>query len=139
MNYLIYMSTSAKMFDTNDLTEILLNNRKNYTRKGITGMMLYSNGTILQALEGEAEDLEEVFAHLQCDDQHKGIIKLKSGKANTRAFTDWTMGVKASYNDTITKICGFINPLKYDFLDSYNEKHPAVSFLRSFAQYNLQY
>ncbi|WP_365297311.1 BLUF domain-containing protein [uncultured Mucilaginibacter sp.] len=139
MNYLIYVSTAARPLNNSDLGQILLESRKKYNMKGITGMMLYSNGTIFQALEGEAEQLEQLFEGIQHDDRQKGVIKLKSGKEASRMFSDWSMGVKASYNDFITKISGFVDPLRYDFLESYNPDHPAVKLLRSFAEYNLQY
>jgi len=139
MNYLIYVSTSAKLLNNNELSELLEESRENYNNKGITGMMLYSNGTIFQALEGEEEQLDQVFCSLQNDDLHKGVIKLKEGKERTRTFSDWSMGFKASYTDMITRAKGYVDPLRYDFLDMYTDNHPTVNLLKSFVQYNLQY
>ncbi len=139
MNYLIYVSTSAKLLNNDDLGQILLERRKNYNSRGITGMMLYSNGTIFQALEGEAENLDELFEQMHHDDTQKSIVKLKAGKAKSRTFTDWKMGFKVSCTDMMTEVAGFVDPLKHDFLDVYNHQHPAVNLLKSFALYNLQY
>jgi hypothetical protein len=139
MNYLIYVSTSSKLLNNDDLGQILLEGRKNFNKRGITGMMLYSNGTIFQALEGEAEELEELFEGLQHDDMQKGVIKLKAGRSMSRTFNDWSMGFKASCTDMITKVSGFVDPLQHDFLDNYSLQHPAINLLKSFAQYNLQY
>jgi hypothetical protein len=139
MNYLIYVSTSSKLLSTDELNTLLLEGRENFNNRGITGMMLYSNGTILQALEGEAEELEQLFEGIQQDYSQKGIIKLKEGRSMSRTFSDWSMGFKASCTDMVTKVSGFVDPLKHDFLDNYSLQHPAVNLLKSFAQYNLQY
>ena len=139
MNYLIYMSTSSKLLDSNELGQMLVESRNTYNKKGITGMMLYSNGSILQALEGEPEELEQMFKSIQADDKQKGVIKLKAGEESRRTFSDWSMGFKASCNDVVSRISGFVDPLRFDFLNSYNNGHPAVNLLRSFAQYNLRY
>ncbi|MBW4889160.1 BLUF domain-containing protein [Mucilaginibacter sp. HMF5004] len=139
MNYLIYVSTSSRLLNTDDLGQILLEGRKNFNNRGITGMMLYSNGTIFQALEGEAEELDQLFEGIRHDDSQKSIIKLKTGSSVSRTFSDWSVGFKASCTDMVTHVTGFVDPLKHDFLDAYNHQHPAINLLKSFAQYNLQY
>jgi hypothetical protein len=139
MNYLIYVSTSSRLLNSDDLGQILLEGRKNFTNRGITGMMLYSNGTIFQALEGEEEVLDDLFDGMQYDGIQKSLIKLKTGKESNRTFSDWSVGFKASCTDMVTRVTGFIDPLKHDFLADYNNQHPAVNLLKSFAQYNLQY
>jgi len=139
MNYIIYVSTSSKLLNSDELSQLLVSSRTKYNSKGITGMMLYSNGTIFQALEGEEEQLDQVFDSLQHDDLQKGVIKLKSGEERFRTFSDWSMGFKASCTDIITRAKGFVDPLRYDFLATYSDQNPAVNLLRSFAEYNLQY
>ena len=126
------------MLSTEDLKQLLVNIKYKYAKNGITGMMLYSKGTFFQALEGEEEQLEEVFENLLCDDIQKGVIKLKSGREDTRTFTDWSMGFKPT-SEEVTHINGFVDPLRYDFLTGHDEQHPAVNLLKAFAQHNLQY
>jgi len=138
MNYLIYVSTSSRMLTVDDLKKLLVDIRYKYINSGITGMMLYSKGTFFQALEGEEEQLEKVFENLQSDDIQKGVIKLKSGKEEQRTFFDWSMGFKPSSGD-FSKISGFVDPLRYDFLTEHDQQHPAVNLLKAFAQHNLQY
>ena len=138
MNYLIYVSSSSRMLTADDLKKMLVDIRYKYINSGITGMMLYSEGTFFQALEGEEEDLEKVFENLQMDNMQKGVIRLKSGTEDRRTFVDWSMGFKPNPDDS-SNINGFVNPLRYDFLTGHDQKHPAVSLLKSFAQHNLQY
>jgi hypothetical protein len=126
------------MLNTDDLKQLLVDIRYQYTRSGITGMMLYSKGTFFQALEGEEEQLKKAFERLKTDDIQKGVIKLKSGSEDRRTFSNWSMGFKPAAED-VSQLNGFVNPLRGDFLTDYNQHHPVVSLLRSFAQYNLQY
>jgi hypothetical protein len=74
------------MLNTDDLKQLLVDIRYQYTRSGITGMMLYSKGTFFQALEGEEEQLKKAFERLKTDDIQKGVIKLKSGSEDRRTF-----------------------------------------------------
>jgi len=138
MNYLIYVSSASRMLTANDLKKLLVDIRYKYINNGITGMMLYSEGTFFQALEGEEEQLERVFESLQSDDIQKGVIKLKSGTEDKRTFFDWSMGFKSSYED-LSRVNGFVDPLRYDFLTEHDQQHPAVNLLKAFAQHNLQY
>jgi len=94
MNYLVYVSTSSKLLTGHDLKQLLVEIRHNHNKNGITGMMLYGNGTFLQALEGEEFQLEKMFENLKSDEIQRGIIKLKSGRGTRRAFTDWSMGFR---------------------------------------------
>ncbi len=138
MNYLIYLSTSSRALSTDDLKQLLVNIRYQYTKSGITGMMLYSQGTFFQALEGEEQQLEKAFEDLKSDNIQKGLIKLKAGKEERRTFSNWYMGFKPTTDD-VCQLNGFVNPLRGDFLTDYNPQHPAISLLRTFAQHNLQY
>lgn len=126
------------MLTADELKKMLVDSRYKYISNGITGMMLYSKGTFFQALEGEEEQLERAFENVQLDDIQKGVIKLKSGIREQRTFFDWSMGFKPSSED-VSKINGFVDPLRYDFLTEHDQHHPAVNLLKAFAQHNLQY
>ena len=136
MNYLIYISTSVKLFDDIDLKEMLEQSRITNKDRGITGVLLYNKGTFIQVLEGEEEQINATFEKIKADPRHHNIIRMKSGKITERNFTDWWMGFTTSFSSNLNKLPGFINPAKKDFLHQYNSNHPAVSLLKSFAQVN---
>jgi len=139
MNYLIYVSSSARVLSGDDLKRLLVDIRCQYTQSNITGMMLYSDGTFFHSLEGEEDQLAKAFASLQTDTLQKGLIKLKSGSEDERIFHDWSMGFKPSLADHITDVAGFVDPFRWDFLTDHDQHHPAVNLLKNFVQYNLQY
>jgi hypothetical protein len=136
MNYLIYISTSVKLFSDQDLTELLEQCRVNNSKTGITGMLLYSKGTFFQVLEGEGEAVNVVFEKIRKDDRHKGIIKLKAGSLAHRNFPEWSMAFTTTIPNSLSTLPGFVDPAKEKFLYQYDNDHPAVNLLRSFAMDN---
>jgi hypothetical protein len=136
MNYLIYISTSVKLFDDNDLKEMLLQSRRKNEAVGITGVLLYNKGTFFQVLEGEEEQVNTTYEMIKNDPRHKNIIKMKSGTITERNFPDWSMGFTTTRPSRFSHLPGFVDPLKQDFLQNYNTNHPAVNLLRSFTSAN---
>jgi len=135
MNYLIYISTSVKLFSDYDLEEMLEQSRASNSNAGITGVLLYNKGTFFQVLEGEEEQVNNTFEKIKADPRHHNIIKMKSGTIAERNFPDWSMGFKAS-SQYLSHVPGYVDPAKKDFLYRYTSNHPAVNLLKSFATTN---
>ena len=55
MLQMIYTSAATKPISPKELQELLVISRRNNIRDGITGMLLFEDGTFLQVLEGEEE------------------------------------------------------------------------------------
>jgi len=136
MNYLIYVSTSLRLFSDYDLAEILEQSRTSNTNAGITGVLLYNKGTFFEVLEGEDEQVRSTFEKIKSDPCHHNIIKMKSGSIAERNFSDWSMGFTATTLYSMAKQPGFIDPAKKDFLYQYTSTHPAVNLLKCFALTN---
>ncbi len=66
--------------------------RKNRVR-GITGVMLCDAGAFIQILEGEAADVEALFARIQRDPRHAQITLLQRTQVKQRSFPHWPMGL----------------------------------------------
>ena len=135
MNYLIYISSAVKLMAEADLVAILNTSRDNNQSKNITGMLIYSDGTYIQVLEGEEQDVEEVYQKIIKDPRHKSIIKLADGQLTKRNFPDWTMGFIAVNQKELAELDGYINPANENFLATENP-HAAISVLKTFAQNN---
>lgn len=89
---LIYRSTAAAAFGSGDLERLLASAREANGRQGITGILLYSDGTFFQVLEGEAAAVDALFARIAKDPRHLGIVTIIREPIARRAFADWTMG-----------------------------------------------
>lgn len=118
-----------------DLVKILSDSRDNNKIKNITGMLIYGDGTFIQVLEGEEQDVEEVYNKLSADNRHKNLIVLAEGEINKRNFPDWTMGFIAINSNDLEELEGYINPANKKFLATDNP-HAAISVLKTFAQNN---
>ena len=91
MIQLIYISTAARRVSVDDLQAILLTSIQHNSKKNITGLLLYDQGTFCQALEGEADDVHALFSKILEDDRHTGIIKIFDDEIPMRDFSSWSM------------------------------------------------
>ena len=56
-----YISKETSPFSSIDLVKLLDHCHKNNPLRGITGMLIYGNGTFLQCVEGEPNDVEQLW------------------------------------------------------------------------------
>jgi len=90
--HLIYASAAAGAPTETELTELLRMARLNNGRVGLTGMLLYTEGSFFQVLEGEAAAVDAVFATIGADARHTRIVTIIRERIPTRSFGQWSMG-----------------------------------------------
>jgi hypothetical protein len=92
---IIYISTATALFSLADLDVLLEKARVRNHSAAVTGMMVYSQGEFLQALEGETATVLETFARIEKDPRHTGMVTLSRGHSSLgRMFETWSMGYK---------------------------------------------
>ncbi|RYG52849.1 MAG: BLUF domain-containing protein [Chitinophagaceae bacterium] len=92
MDYcIVYYSASRGLLSVDELNTILEQSRTNNYAAGITGMMLYSDGSIIQALEGPEEKVKALYEAICRDQRHGFITKVFSQAIEKRAFGYWAM------------------------------------------------
>lgn len=89
---LIYGSSEASPFDEDALLELLRRARANNSALGVTGMLLYAEGSFLQVLEGETAVVQGLFEKIARDPRHGGTRVLLKSLVEERTFGDWSMG-----------------------------------------------
>lgn len=90
---LAYVSHSRSSLDPAMLTDILSVSKRNNTRDGITGVMMYHDELFFQVLEGERSLVENCyFERIRHDPRHRCLSIAWSDFAERRSFTDWAMG-----------------------------------------------
>ncbi|RRB07858.1 BLUF domain-containing protein [Larkinella rosea] len=95
MDYcIVYLSSSKALLSNEELTAILHLSRKNNNERGITGILLYFNGSIIQALEGPKEKVKALYATICQDTRHLNVTPLYSKAIAKRSFGDWSMGYR---------------------------------------------
>jgi uncharacterized Fe-S cluster-containing MiaB family protein len=89
---IVYFSSSVKQFQEEDLTSILQQSRRNNSEVGVTGVMLYVRGSIIQVLEGDKETVESLYQRIEKDPRHHDVVRVFSRPIPQRLFADWNMG-----------------------------------------------
>ena len=90
---LVYISAAITEFDADDLQELLNRARQNNSRIGVTGLLLYVGGNILQILEGEEAIVQSLYNQISRDPRHRRLMKLFEGPINERQFGRWSMAL----------------------------------------------
>lgn len=139
--YLVYLSTATELFSDETLQSILESSRKNNTKKGITGLLLYHDGAILQVLEGEKAEVNQLYKLLELDYRHQGVIKIMEGNASTPYFKDWSMGFRRVSSKEWSEIEGYLPVSQSQFnradVQQDEGRDRMLAFLQSFYKSNF--
>ena len=92
MIQMAYISGAQKPFTPAQLDALLARARSNNLAAGITGVLLYLEGSFLQVLEGDDEIVEQTFDRISRDIRHGRVQKLFVREIDERDFGDWRMG-----------------------------------------------
>jgi hypothetical protein len=98
MDQIVYSSAAVDPFSEPQLTELLGRARKNNERLGVSGMLLYHDGSFLQVLEGDGSVLETLLATITGDKRHHRVVTLLKREIDERHFGDWRMGFASMKN-----------------------------------------
>lgn len=91
MHHIVYTSTANVFLNEEEMRRALCYWRTKNARLGITGVLLYSEGQIMQVLEGEAEAVHALYANIAADVRHRSVTKLADGPVLGRTFADWSI------------------------------------------------
>lgn len=144
MYYLVYSSIASNGLSEDDLRDILQTSQLQNADLNLTGMLLYCNGKFLQVLEGNKEDVHNLFYKISRDLRHRDLNVLLEGTIAERNFKNWSMGFKSLDVASAREISGFEDIDQFFALNkASNSSHPALIFLSLFYQKNhsdhLQY
>lgn len=131
MHQLVYVSSATHPFSKPELRALLEKSRANNHRLGVTGMLLYKDGNIMQVLEGERETLEPLFKTIGKDPRHKGVIELINQAIETRQFRDWSMGFRDLNDPDLASVPGYSDFLNRP-LSEVREPAQSLKLLRLF-------
>ena len=90
---LVYVSAAKQLFDPAGLNALLTDCQRKNTAAGITGLLMYADGNILQTLEGEPEAVGALFARISRDSRHHQVLELYRRTIDQRQFGRWSMAV----------------------------------------------
>ena len=94
MYRVMYMSRATRYICDEELEELLETSRRNNKQRNLTGLLIVKGRTFLQCLEGEKNDIEEIYNKILIDDRHTDIIDLIDEDTNKRLFPNWSMAYR---------------------------------------------
>jgi len=88
---LIYTSRATHEMNENELTELLVQSREKNGRLKITGLLVYGNQEFIQLLEGNKDDVFNLYSTIVKDARHTDVKLIWDAEIEKRNFTDWSM------------------------------------------------
>ena len=102
----IYASAEKREVGEFEMAAMLRQARRVNARLGITGVLVYAEGSFFQVLEGDACAVDGLFAKIAADPRHEKITQIIREPIHRRAFSDWTMGYSRMIREDIEAIHG---------------------------------
>lgn len=103
---IIYSSESTKPMEFDDLEEILEHARANNASKGITGALIYAEGSFLQILEGDRARVQDLMAKIRRDVRHETVTVLREGEIASAIFGHWKMAFVSATPEQVAQWAG---------------------------------
>ena len=104
---LIYGSAAVRPLTQPDLAELLRLARANNARLGITGMLVYHDGSFLRVLEGPQAAVQVLVEKISRDDRHSTLIVFSKGLNEARESGEWSIAFHAPTAEQVAAIGGF--------------------------------
>lgn len=95
---IIYTSQALEPFSKRDFLDMLHESRAYNSIDNISGVLMYGNGTFIQIIEGEQENVNDLFTRILRDSRHKEVKLILDSFVDSRYFSNWAMG-SADFDD----------------------------------------
>jgi blue light- and temperature-responsive anti-repressor len=104
--HLIYTSAATQYFESNTLLSLLEKARAKNASLGVTGMLLFENGSFFQILEGPESAVDGIYKTIAEDNRHDKVVTIIREPIAKRAFAEWTMGLGGANAQELDEIVG---------------------------------
>ena len=89
---LLYASRAAAHIDQDALLAILRQSKSHNPALGVTGVLCFSGGIFIQALEGGRSAVNRLYLKIATDPRHTDVELLSYEEISERRFAGWSMG-----------------------------------------------
>ncbi len=124
---LLYISAATHEFTEEELQELLALARVKNEEQGVSGMLLFHEGSFIQALEGGKEQVEAIYNRIGKDPRHAETQILFRGEVDHRDFDGWSMGFYRSNQSSAKNLEGFHQFLKSGFRNKDEEVNSSLA------------
>ena len=89
---LMYASRALPSVNQEELLAIVRKSKANNPAAGVTGVLCFSEGIFLQALEGGRSAVNKLYNRIASDPRHTDVELLCYEEVGERRFAGWSMG-----------------------------------------------
>ena len=86
-----YVSSAVYRFSEATLLDLVDQCQRNNERLGVTGILAYSDGNFMQAIEGADLVIHTLYERIQRDSRHRGVQIVHQQAIEAREFRGWSM------------------------------------------------
>ncbi|WP_210517394.1 BLUF domain-containing protein [Hymenobacter terricola] len=104
----LYRSRATRHFSAGQLQELLAQARPENARLAVSGMLLYSEGMFVQAIEGPEEAVRALYARIEQDPRHTRVETVSEGLMPARQFAEWSMDFGVVEGPEVERVLGAI-------------------------------
>ena len=98
-----YTSEMVRPMSDVELIDLLVGSRTRCAARGVTGLLLYRSGRVMQMLEGDADVVRDLYDRIRMDVRHTNVTNVWTSSASRRRFPTWTMGFEnLEQDDTVS-------------------------------------
>ncbi|GAB3710917.1 hypothetical protein GCM10027592_48020 [Spirosoma flavus] len=137
MDYCItYFSTAVETTTEADVIDIVDFSREKNARLGITGVLLYLNGQIVQVLEGQQSAVEALYNSIQIDPRHTNVRTVISHSISQRLFSQWYMGYETLTTQQYDEVRGLLPTSSQEIVSPDSQQSVILRMLQRFFELN---
>lgn len=124
---IVYLSTATKLMTDAEIEKLLISARNFNATQNVTGVLMYSDGTFIQYIEGTEDGLHKVYERIiSSSREHKNIIEIVNEPIAVRNFPDWLMEAAMIKKSELFKLQAI------DMHERFNDNSAVVQYLKSF-------
>lgn len=133
---LVYVSSATSLLSAAQLLALLQTSRRNNSRDGVSGLLLYKDGNFMQAIEGEEDTIHRLHDKICRDTRHRGLLTLLEKPIVERQFPAWSMGFQDLAEPALRETPGYSEflDLSLDGNEISAEPSRALKLLDTFRQ-----
>ncbi|MGE0775134.1 MAG: BLUF domain-containing protein [Sphingomonadaceae bacterium] len=129
MLQIVYISSAAPGFESQNIDQILASARKNNSANHITGLLFHDGVRFLQALEGEDALVWQTYSRILEDPRHRAVVQLSQRQIDKREFGSWAMAAQKVGGGNSEELIAEVDRLVADLPDP-NIREQFRSFAR---------
>ena len=120
MYRLIYKSRANQLIDWEFVKTLIGKSESKNQQVGITGVLLATRTHFLQVIEGDFDEINQLFMHIARDPRHEEIQLVSFTCVESRLFGGWAMHAIGVFD--------FNQELTNDLIKQYGEEDGSVKF-----------